>query len=79
MFNVSGGISHNQSTLNYINPKKRVCGNHFLHGKPMGDHSHTELWLRGYDTDKETQNCNVSRIIESLNDVHEQSDVFIST
>ena len=45
----------------------------------MGEHPHTELWLRGYDTDKETHNHNISRIIESCNDVDEQSDVFITT
>ena len=45
----------------------------------MGEHPHPELWLRGYGTDKETLNHNVSRIIESWNDVDEQSDVFITT
>ena len=40
----------------------------------MGEHPHPELWLRGYGTDKETLNhnvSNVSRIIESWNDVDE--------
>ena len=45
----------------------------------MGEHPHPELWLRGYGTDKETLNHNVSRIIESWNNVDEQSDVFITT
>ncbi|KAK2561418.1 hypothetical protein P5673_015940 [Acropora cervicornis] len=45
----------------------------------MGEHPHPELWLRGYATDKGTLNRNVSRIIESWNDVDEQSDVFITT
>lgn len=45
----------------------------------MGEHPHPELWLRGYGTDKETHNHNVSRIIESWNEVDEQSDVFITT
>ena len=55
-----------------------VCSNHFVHGKPMGEHPHPELWLRGYGTDKETLNHNVSRIIQSWNDVDERSDVFIT-
>jgi len=42
----------------------------------MGEHPHPELWLRGYDTDKETHI--VSRINESWNDVDEQSDVSIT-
>ena len=62
-----------------VTANTRVCSNHFVHGKPMGEHPHPELWLRGYDAHKETHNHNVSRIIESWNDVDEQSDVFITT
>ena len=66
------------SSYSKYNVNARVCSNHFVHGKPMGEHPHPELWLRGYDTDKEAHN-HVSKIIESWNDVHEQSDVFITT
>ena len=45
----------------------------------MGEHPHPELWLRGYGTDKETLNHNVSRIIESWNYVDELGGVFITT
>ena len=62
-----------------VTANARVCSNHFVHGKPMEEHPHPELWLRGYGTDKETHNHNVSRIIESWNEVDEQSDVFITT
>ncbi|KAK2553559.1 hypothetical protein P5673_025047, partial [Acropora cervicornis] len=55
-----------------VTANTRVCSNHFVHGKPMGEHPHPELWLRGYGTDKETLNHN------SWNDVDEQSDVFIT-
>ena len=45
----------------------------------MGKLQHPKLWLRGYGTDKENCNHNVSRIIDSWIDVDEQSDVFITT
>ncbi len=57
----------------------RVCSNHFVHGRPMGEHPHPELWLRGYETDKETNNHEVQKIIESWTDAEEQNDVFLTT
>ena len=62
-----------------VTANTRVCSNHFVHGRPLGEHPHPELWLRGYETDKETNNHEVRRIIESWNDAEEQSDVFLTT
>ena len=69
-----------------ITANTMVCSNHFAHVNQWeSTHIHInfwinpELWLRGYGPDKKTHNHNVLRIIESWNDVDEQSDVFITT
>ena len=41
-----------------VTKNTKVCSNHFVHGKPLGDHLHRELWMRGY-SDKETLNISV--------------------
>ena len=42
-----------------VTKNTKVCSNHFVHGKPLGDHLHPELWLPGY-SGKETSNISVS-------------------
>ena len=60
-----------------VTENTKVCSNHFVFGKPLGDHLHPELWLNGYDTE-ETHSEEVSRILESLTNVDVQSDMFIN-
>ena len=68
------------STAKTFEWEQRVCSDYFVHGNPMVEHPHPELWLRRYGTNRETHNHNGSIIIESVwNDIDEQSDVFIST
>ena len=49
-------------------------------GKPLGDHPHPELWLRGY-SGKETSNINVSETISKLNEHNSEQneDIFVRT
>ena len=35
-----------------VTKNTKVCSNHFVFGKPLGEHLHPELWLHGYDSDK---------------------------
>ena len=58
----------------------KVCSNHFVHGKPLGDHPHPELWLLGY-SGKETSNINVSETISKLNEHNNEQneDIFVRT
>ena len=62
-----------------VTSNTRVCSNHFVHGKPLGKHEHPELWLRGYEADKEISNYDVAGVIETWFDVDEQNDVFKTT
>lgn len=62
-----------------VTENTKVCSNHFVFGKPLGDHSHPELWLNGYGTEEGTLNEEVSRLMKSLYDVNVQSDVSITT
>ena len=45
-----------------VTKNTKVCSNHFVHGKPLGDHLHPELWLPGY-SGKETSNISVSQTV----------------
>ena len=45
-----------------VTKNTKVCSNHFVHGKPLGDHLHPELWLPGY-SGKEISNNSVSQTV----------------
>ena len=47
-----------------VTKNTKVCSNHFVFGKPLGEHLYPELWLRGYDSDKPaTLNVNAAEAI----------------
>ena len=49
-----------------VTKNTKVCSNHFVFGKPLGEHLHPELWLRVYDSDKPaTLNVNAAEAIDT--------------
>lgn len=89
MLNTCSGTDHQKGALKFgkkiINRKDltvtkntKVCSNHVVHGKPLGDHLHLELWLRGY-SGKETSNISVSQTLNRLCGDEDIDEGFLKT
>ena len=63
-----------------VTKNTKVCSNHFVFGKPLGEHLHPELWLRGYDSDKPaTLNVNAAEAIDTWSNGDKQDESVYKT
>ena len=40
----------NRKDVNQLSDHQKVCGNHFILGRPSDLHPHPELYIKGYNT-----------------------------
>lgn len=63
-----------------VTKNTEVCSNHFVFGKPLGEHLHPELWLRGYDSDKPaTLNVNAAEVMDTWSNGDKQDESVYKT
>ncbi len=70
----------NRKDLTKITDNTRVGSNHFVLGRPYGQHPHPTLYMRGYsDSEKISENIDIQHIINSWSINKENDDDYIET
>ena len=65
--------------LTKIADNTRVCSNHFVHGRPYGQHPRLTLYMRGYSSRENiTENIDIQHIINSWY-VNKENEDYIQT
>ena len=69
----------NRKDLIKITDNTRVCSNHFVLGRPYGQHPHPTLYMRGYTSRENcSENLDIQHIINSWS-INKENDDYIQT
>ena len=70
----------NRKDLTKITDNTRVCSNHFVLGRPYGQHPHPTLFMKGYSSRENiSENMDIQHIINSWSINKENDDDYIET